>query len=222
MKSIRVSRIISMLAVITAITILFSIRVFAVPAATTDQFTVEGNSYGTAIKVNTAIPNGLRGQIEMCDVNGTPVSSKDWISSTTGFYDVAKNTVYLFRVRFYEHTWDSSARKYVDTFGEWSGFKAASTIAPTASLTSRRSKKVKIKIPKMAGVKNVVLYMSTSTTTGFKKVATIKPGKTKVISKFKGKSFKTKKWYYYRIQINLQNGIPCEDYFNGFQIRVIG
>ena len=61
------------------------------------------------------------------------------------------------------------------------------------------SKKVRIKTPKVKGVKKFTLYMSTNRTKGYKKIKTVKSGKTITVSSFKKKSFKKYKDYYYYI-----------------------
>lgn len=74
-----------------------------------------------------------------------------------------------------------------------------------------KSRKVKIKTPKVAGIKNYKIYMSTKKNSGWKKIKTLKPGKAITISRFKGKSFKYYKNYYYKIVPN-----KGQYYRNGF------
>ncbi len=60
-------------------------------------------------------------------------------------------------------------------------------------------RKVRIKMPKISGVKSYKVYMSYKKDRAWKKLKTVKAGKSIVVSKFKGKALARNKKYYYKI-----------------------
>ena len=80
----------------------------------------------------------------------------------------------------------------------------------------KNKKACSIKVPKIAGVKNYTVSMSTKRDKGFKKVKTLKPGKKLTMTKFKKKAFKTGKTYYIRIQVKTKKNITCGNYYQGY------
>ena len=112
------------------------------------------------------------------------------------FFDLKKNQLYYYRVR--ATAYDYTQGKYVPV-SNWSYGYGINTAVCTVKLSG---KNVKIKVPKVKGVKKFTLYMSTNNKKGYKKVKTVKPGKTVVVSKFKKKAFKKGKYYYYNIASN--------------------
>ena len=109
------------------------------------------------------------------------------------FFDLKKNQLYYYRVR--ATAYDYTQKKYVPV-SDWSYGYGINTAICKVKLSG---KKIKIKVPKVKGVKKFTLYMSTKSDKGYKKVKKVKPGKTVVISKFKNKAFKNGKYYYYNV-----------------------
>lgn len=113
---------------------------------------------------------------------------------------LSKNKLYYIRVRRVAYSYyDSTNQKTVYTpAGNWVYAKKSLN---TAVLSAKYSKgKVKIKVPKVKGMKKMYLYMSTKRDGGYKKVKTVKPGKTYAISKFKKKKLKKYKTYYCQVR----------------------
>ena len=59
----------------------------------------------------------------------------------------------------------------------------------------------------------VVIIFRACSDSGYKKVKTIKPGKTAVIKKIKNKVFRSGKTYYISIQTNTKKNIPCSNFY---------
>jgi hypothetical protein len=222
MKRTRENHLIGMFILLAAVILLLSARIFAAPAASAGQFSIKSFS-NSSVSLDITMPgsNDIRAQVEVCNLQGQTIGNDNASASYPVAYitgSFGTNKVYLCRMRYYDHVWDSNTYQYVDIYGDWSTYKAFCNLQPKASLVNKKSRNVIIKMPKVAGAKNMTLYMSTSQNSGYKKIATIKPGKSKILKGFKGKSFQYGKWYYYIIKINLNNGVPCEMYMNGFQI----
>ena len=98
-------------------------------------------------------------------------------------YSVNKNRLYSYQFRAVQY--DYSQGKYVP----YSGWFKSSLFTTAQYKISKvgNSRKVKIKTPKVAGIKNYKIYMSLKKNKGWKKVKKVKAGKAVVISKFKGK-----------------------------------
>ena len=122
-----------------------------------------------------------------------------------------KNQVYYYRAQ---------------TLSGYNGVPTSDWSAPK-SFTTIDSNKIKfkgikgqractVKVPKVNGVKNYTISMSTKSDGGFKKIKTIKPGKKIKITKMKKKSFKLGKTYYIRIQVNTKKNIACGNYYQGY------
>ena len=109
------------------------------------------------------------------------------------FFTLKKNQLYYYRVRATSYNY--STGQYVPV-SNWSYGYGINTGVCTVKLSG---KKVRIKTPKVKGVKKFTLYMSTNRTKGYKKIKTVKSGKTITVSSFKKKSFKKYKDYYYYI-----------------------
>lgn len=129
--------------------------------------------------------------------------------SYASFSGLKKNRLYYYRVRGLD-----SGR--VPVTG-WSVYRAFTTMGVTPKLVSNASRTISFKAPKISGVKSYTLYLSDkSNTKGFKKVGTIKPGKTIKVSKFKGKAFVYYKDYYYKIVPNLKKKASTTDALIGY------
>ena len=126
-----------------------------------------------------------------------------------------KNTVYEYRIRMREKVY--SGGKSTEVVGAWTPTRTFATLSTKGfKQKGRRSKAVKMTVPKVLGAKKVVVTMSTKKDSGYKKIATCKKKKKITVSSFKKKSFKKHKYYYYRIQVYAANGAPCDNYSEGY------
>lgn len=148
-------------------------------------------------------------RVGLFDENDRLIAVDD-TTSYASFSGLSKNKVYYYRVQ---------------KVSELNG-TAISPWSDAKSFTTLDSKKIKfkgvknqkactIKVPKVNGVKNYTLYMSTKYDKGFKKVKNIKPGKKIKLTKFKKKSFKIGKRYYIRLQVNTKKSVTCGNYYEG-------
>ena len=85
-----------------------------------------------------------------------------------------------------------------DFTGEWTK-KVPFVIARYQLSQVGTGRKVRIKMPKISGVKSYKVYMSYKKDRAWKKLKTVKAGKSIVVSKFKGKALARNKKYYYKI-----------------------
>lgn len=134
-------------------------------------------------------------------------------SGSAYFYDLKKNTLYYYAIRLV--TYDSTSPSRYAAVSEWSAKKAFTTAKYTVKQVGRK-KAVSIKCPKIKGIKKYTIYMSAKEKSGYKKVGTVKPGKSLKVSKFNKKAFKYKKNYYYKIYGHTSKGTKCAAYMNGF------
>lgn len=151
-----------------------------------------------------------RVEVSLCDANLNQLQTTTCYASAS-FTGLKKNKLYYYRIRGLMY----SNGTYTPVT-EWSAYKAFATPKPKIKLTSKKSKTVSIKIPKIAGVKKYNVFLSTKKDKGYKKIKSIKPGKTFKISKFKGKAFKFYANYYYRISPVLKKAAttaPLTGYF---------
>lgn len=133
-------------------------------------------------------------EVQLRDRNGKVLQTNHNFTYST--FSLSKNKLYSFRFRRVEY----SNGAYVP-YTNWSSSISFSTDKHKVSQVGK-SRKFRIKTPKVAGIKNYKIYMSMKKNGGWKKVKTVKAGKSVVISKFKGKSLKNYKYYYYKIVPN--------------------
>lgn len=194
-----------------------------VPVVTTDNFALDSlNSKFNSLSVKLALPSGCYADTQLL-FNGA-VIAEDPESISYAFIDaqLSKNKVYEIRIRPFVSQYNPQTRQTEKIYGAWTATRAFCTLSPKVSLASKNSKTVQFKIPKIAGVKSVQLFLSKNYKSGYKKVANIKPGKVKKISKFAGKTFPYYKTYYYRMIVKLTDGRTCEGYTSGnFYIRKV-
>lgn len=141
-------------------------------------------------------PSASYVEVQLCDQNGTPIASSRNITYAT--FSLTKNRLYYYRLRGLQYDYTQGA--YVPVT-EWSN-SVAFTTAQYKVKKVGKSLRVKIKTPKVPGIKNYTIYMSYRKDGGWKKLKKVKAGKAIVGSKFKGKSFKYYKNYYYKIVPN--------------------
>ncbi len=148
-------------------------------------------------------------EVQLLDKSGTKVVKSTTTNSYLASFSVSKNKVYYVRHR----------QVYNGKKGSWSGKIGFCTMKLGRSLKS--GKKVRFKAPKVKGVKKFKVYMSTSLNSGYKKIKTLKPGKSFKIGKFRGKKFKNYKDYYYWPRAVLKNGRTVLCPRDSFYIRLV-
>ena len=125
----------------------------------------------------------------------------------TSFVSVtlAKNRLYFYQIVPFIK--EKGVKKYV---GGASPMRALCTVK-LQDKSSKRQKNIKLKCPKMAGVKSVKVLMSTNKSENYRGIGRVRPGNTmKSISKFRGKAFQYWTYYYFRTEVTLKSGIPCD------------
>lgn len=158
---------------------------------------------GVGISINN--PDSDYVEVQIRDYKGKVVKTSYNISYSS--FSLSKNKLYSFRFRRVYYSYSDG--KYIP-ISDWSNSPSFTTAKYKVSQVGK-SRKVKIKTPKVAGIKNYKIYMSTKKKSGWKKIKTVKAGKAITVSRFKGKSFKYYKNYYYKI-------VPSkgQSYSNGF------
>lgn len=145
------------------------------------------------------------------DRNGTLLqTTKCYVSSYSNysfygyFNNLAKNKIYYVACRTIQRI-----NYQQEVPGNWTEKRAAIFIKCKAKdIENYRSgyESLKIKVPKIKGVKKYKIQVSKKRDKGYKNVKTAKPGKTYTISKYKGKKFKLGKTTYFRVVPVLSNG----------------
>lgn len=151
-------------------------------------------------------------QIGLFDRSGKMLKY-DVCGSSAMLTGLKKNKLYYYKGRGV--TYDSRSGYYVPTTG-WSSKKAFCTAKYANGLVSKKSRNVYFKFPKVSGVKGYKLYISTKKISGYKKVATVKPGKKIVLKKFRGKQFQYYKNYYYYVTPILSDGTKCDSLIGAY------
>ena len=118
------------------------------------SLTIEVNSSGV-----------YRYQVQLLNYNKKKVVATDECS-LYAFFTLKKNQLYYYRVRATSYNY--STGQYVPV-SNWSYGYGINTGVCTVKLSG---KKVRIKTPKVKGVKKFTLYMSTNRTKGYKKIKT--------------------------------------------------
>jgi hypothetical protein len=155
-------------------------------------------------------------EVALCNSSGKIVDTQQCAMYAT-FSNLKKNRVYACKYRTIAY---SSAKKGYVATSAWSTTKSFCTAKYKLALSTNASKTVKLTVPKISGIKKYILYMSTSSTSGFKKVASVKAGNTLKVSKFNKKALVYNKNYYYKLVPVRQNGsklTAIEGYFYLYQ-----
>ena len=126
---------------------------------------------------------------------GNVVEVSEQNGGITYFSYLKKNRLYYYQIR---ETQTSAYPWEEDFTGEWTK-KVSFVIAQYQLSQVGTGRKVRIKMPKISGVKSYKVYMSYKKDRAWKKLKTVKAGKSIVVSKFKGKALARNKKYYYKI-----------------------
>lgn len=127
-------------------------------------------------------------------------------------FSVKKNKLYSFRVRGVKAVYDYDDVEYVP-YTPWSN-AVYFTTAKYKVAQSGKAKKIKVTVPKVAGISNYKVYMSMKKNSGWKKVKTLKSGKSMTVSKFNKKALKAKKTYYFKFVPN-KDTVVAKEYEDG-------
>ena len=207
MKSIRIlSRyLMAAITVIMSILISFPIQAQTInqkQAKATVQYAsipakVETSSSGDIFITVKNISDDYRADYDMRVLNnkGNVVEVSEQNGGITYFSYLKKNRLYYYQIletRTSAYPWEE------DFTGEWTK-KVPFVIARYQLSQVGTGRKVRIKMPKISGVKSYKVYMSYKKDRAWKKLKTVKAGKSIVVSKFKGKALARNKKYYYKI-----------------------
>lgn len=207
MKSIRIlSRyLMAAITVIMSILISFPIQAQTInqkQAKATVQYAsipakVETSSSGDIFITVKNISDDYRADYDMRVLNnkGHVVEVSEKNGGITYFSYLKKNRLYYYQIRETRtavYPWEE------DFTGEWTK-KVPFVIAQYQLSQVGTGRKVRIKMPKISGVKSYKVYMSYKKDRAWKKLKTVKVGKSIVVSKFKGKALARNKKYYYKI-----------------------
>ena len=207
MKSIRIlSRyLMAAITVIMSILISFPIQAQTInqkQAKVTVQYAsipakVETSSSGDIFITVKNISNDYRADYDMrvLDIRGNVVEVSEQNGGITYFSYLKKNRLYYYQIR---ETRTAAYPWEEDFTGEWTK-KVPFVIAQYQLSQVGTGRKVRIKMPKISGVKSYKVYMSYKKNKAWKKLKTVKAGKSIVISKFRGKALARNKKYYYKI-----------------------
>lgn len=100
-----------------------------------------------------------------------------------------------------------------ETVGNWTEKRAAIFLKSSAKGVrnyTKGTKTLKVKAPKIKGVKKYKIQISKKQDSGYKNVKTIKPGKNYTVTKYKGKALKTGVTYYVRVVPVISSGIGSD------------
>ena len=207
MKSIRIlSRyLMAAITVIMSILISFPIQAQTInqkQAKATVQYAsipakVETSSSGDIFITVKNISDDYRTDYDMrvLDSKGSVVEVSEQNGGITYFSYLKKNRLYYYQIR---ETRTAAYPWEEDFTGEWTK-KVPFVIAQYQLSQVGTGRKVRIKMPKISGVKSYKVYMSYKKDRAWKKLKTVKAGKSIVVSKFKGKALARNKKYYYKI-----------------------
>ena len=156
---------------------------------------VETSSSGDIFITVKNISDDYRVDYEVLNNKGNVVEVSEQNGGITYFSYLKKNRLYYYQIR---ETQTSAYPWEEDFTGEWTK-KVPFVIAQYQLSQVGTGRKVRIKMPKISGVKSYKVYMSYKKDRAWKKLKTVKAGKSIVVSKFKGKALARNKKYYYKI-----------------------
>lgn len=140
-------------------------------------------------------------EVQLRDYKGKLI---DWDRDVCGvIFSVKKNKLYSFRLRGVKADYENAIEDEIPyvPYTPWSN-SVYFTTAEYKTAQVKKSKKIKVTVPKVAGISNYKVYMSLKKNSGFKKVTTLKSGKSTTVTKFNKKALKAKKTYYFKFVPN--------------------
>lgn len=161
-----------------------------------------------AVKITT-FKSSTGTQVQLQNENKQTIATKTGAgNSTVYFTNLSSQKIYYYRARTYYDI--NSTRVY----GTWSCRRVFSTAKVTVSKVSG-GKAVSVKIPNVVGVKKFNVWISTtSSTSGFKKVGAVLPGKSLYLSIINGSAFDSyntgQKFYVYLVPDLVRDGMLDE------------
>ena len=176
------------------------------------EITGLGSSY---VKISFKMPSTeYCCDIALYDVHKNMLSQvhSDYTQGTESLSAAIKNNkVYYFRVKPVKRVKLSNGTIIREDAGAWSPYKAVCTVKLKTKVLQRKTLSEKVVVPKVVGVKNVKVMISKNKKgqKGDKKVKTLKPGKSYVITKCGSNKLKRGVDYYLKPRITLTDGTPC-------------
>lgn len=188
----------------------FGVKVNAQTDVTKDNFKITSASGDSIyVEVNKPVDTDYM-QVVLCDYKGTPITYELTGGIPVAFTNLEANQVYLIKCRSY--SFENGENVYQKT---WTDYRAATLLdmnkVSLSLVKNNKNRTVKVKLPKIAGVKQYTVSLSTKKDSGFKKVKTVKAGKAVKITKYNGNKLKLAKKYYLRLQPALTSGVVNEN-----------
>ena len=181
------------------------VRVLDVPANSFNIYAMTVKRDMVGIQVNHTYSDLISyNQVGLFDISGKNLLDTFVIKrgeTRVAFKNLKKNKIYTYSVRtvqpnFETYTWDPVS--------SWATRKTFTTATYTGKKIGK-AKGFSIKVPKISGIKYYYVYISKKSTSGYKKVKTVKPGKKVNITNYRGKKFKTWQNYYVRVSPVMKN-----------------
>lgn len=185
------------------------VTVMDVPVNNFDVYELTNDRNQVRITVNYAYEDEtLYNQVGLFDTNGVLLDTFTIQSgyNKAAFNNLQKNKIYYYTVRTVKANYDT---RQFDAVSNWAPQKAFTTATFTVKKIGK-AKGFSIKVPKIKGIKSYKIYISKKSSSGYKKIKTLKPGKKVNVKNYKGKAFKVWQIYYVRVvPISQQGSIKC-------------
>ncbi|MDO5147679.1 MAG: hypothetical protein Q4D60_11850 [Eubacteriales bacterium] len=180
-----------------------SVKLMDVPQFSIQYLDAESGEAG--IKV---LGDGSWMRVGIFDVDANLIVYKDCISYAS-FSGLSKNKVYYYSVQSLDDNKQPTS--------EWASPRAFTTIlnSKVKLKTVKNKRVVKLKVPKIRGIKNYTVSISRKSDGKYKKIKTMKPGKKLTVSKFKNKAFKNGP-YYIKVNYKTKDQVVCDDFKKGY------
>ena len=160
---------------------------------------------------------GVEGvQWKLTNLSGTTI--KTGTTTTTGFKaNVSTNRCYNLYVRGYITI--NGARRY----GVWSNKKLIVPQPKLYNLALASNNRINVKWRKVSGATSYIIYGSTSSGSGYRKIATVSSSKSNyIVSKVLGKSLVKYKNYYFKVRaVRSGTNSPVTNYAYGYIYTVV-
>lgn len=136
--------------------------------------------------------SGLQYEVALLNSSGKQIATVTAYQYATFEKKTKKHKVYYYKYRLID--------SYGNPASSWSKKVALNTIGVNKYKVKYKNRTVKIKVPKIKGVQCYKVYMKPYYgSSKYRKVKTIKPGKTVSISRYRGKKFKYNTYYSLKI-----------------------